>query len=83
MLVLSRKPGERILIGSDVTVTVLDVSGKLVKIGIEAPEDTTVLRAEIREQVERENRLAAAKSGYFGYLRDLRSFLRTSGKQKS
>jgi len=83
MLVLSRKPGERILIGSDVTVTVLDVSGKLVKIGIEAPGSIPVLRAEIREQIERENRLAAAKSGYFEYLRDFRSFLRPGGKPKS
>jgi carbon storage regulator len=47
MLVLSRKPGERIMIGSDITITVLAVKGSSVRIGIEAPDDVRVLRSEL------------------------------------
>lgn len=51
MLVLSRKKGERICVGPDVTVTVLRVSGHTVKIGIEAPDGVQVFRAELIEAV--------------------------------
>lgn len=47
MLVLSRKPGEKIVIGDAVTVTVLAVSGNTVRVGIEAPDDVRILRAEL------------------------------------
>jgi carbon storage regulator len=50
MLVLSRKPGERICIGPNITIQVLDVQGAQVRIGIEAPRDVTILRSELREQ---------------------------------
>ena len=49
MLVLSRKVGERILIGDQVAVTIVRVTGGGVRLGIEAPADMTVLRAEIVE----------------------------------
>lgn len=49
MLVLSRKVGERIVIGDDVVITVVEVSGNRVRIGIEAPRSKQVLRAEIIE----------------------------------
>jgi carbon storage regulator len=47
MLVLSRKPGEKVTIGDAITVTVLAISGKTVRIGIEAPTDVRILRAEL------------------------------------
>lgn len=47
MLVLSRKLGERIVIGQDVTITVVRVSGNRVSLGIEAPADVRVIRAEL------------------------------------
>lgn len=47
MLVLSRKVGERILIGDDITVTVVRISQGIVRIGIEAPRDTSVVREEV------------------------------------
>ncbi len=47
MLVLSRKLGEKIRIGDDITVTVLGVRGGVVKLGIEAPRDVRVLRDEL------------------------------------
>jgi carbon storage regulator len=49
MLVLTRKPGEKIYIDSDITITVLEIKGNKIRIGIEAPDDVTVLRAELRE----------------------------------
>jgi len=75
MLVLSRKPGERIHIGDDITVTVLEINGRLVRIGVEAPRQIGIFRAEIKDQIERENKLAAEKTGYIGRLKDIRSFL--------
>jgi len=62
MLVITRKSGERICIGDDVTVTVLDVAGSSVRLGIEAPSDVRVFRYEIWVQVQEENR-AAAQAG--------------------
>lgn len=48
MLVLSRKVGERILIGDDVTVTVVRLSNGSVRLGIEAPRDMPVIREEVK-----------------------------------
>jgi len=61
MIVLSRKAGQTIHIGSDITVSVLEVSGKFIRIGIDAPQTVTILRGEVKEQIERENRLAAER----------------------
>lgn len=49
MLVLSRKSGERIKIGDNVWVTVVQMNGRIVRLGIEAPEDLIVLRGELTE----------------------------------
>ena len=47
MLVLSRKVGEKVVIGSNIVVTVLEVSGSRVRIGFEAPADVAIRRSEI------------------------------------
>ena len=62
MLVITRKPGERICLGDDVTITVLDVSGSSVRLGVEAPAEIPVFRHEVWEAVRAENR-AAAETG--------------------
>lgn len=62
MLVITRKAGERICLGDDVTVTVLEIVGSTVRLGIEAPSEIPVFRHEIWEAVKAENR-AAAKAG--------------------
>lgn len=52
MLVLSRKIGERILIGDNIAVTVVRITGNGVRIGIEAPSDMAVIRQELKDQME-------------------------------
>jgi carbon storage regulator len=47
MLVLSRKPGEKVIVGGGVTVTVLEVRGGRVKIGVEAPAEAAIVRGEL------------------------------------
>jgi carbon storage regulator len=51
MLVLSRKPGEKILIGDNVTITVVRIGPNTVRIGIEAPQDMHILREELQAAV--------------------------------
>jgi carbon storage regulator len=53
MLVLSRKQGEVIVIGDDVTVTVLEVQGNRVKLGFTAPDEMPIRRQELHPRVER------------------------------
>ncbi len=61
MLVISRKSGERVCLGDEITVTVLEVVGSTVRLGIDAPAEVRVFRHEIWEAVKREN-LAAAET---------------------
>jgi len=56
MLVLSRKVGERILIGDDVTVTVVRVAQGIVRIGVEAPKSLPIVREEIKEQARSDDK---------------------------
>jgi carbon storage regulator len=59
MLVLSRKVGEIIAIGDQISVTVVEVKGGYVRLGIQAPQDTPIYRQEIYLKVQQENRQAA------------------------
>lgn len=56
MLIVTRRIGERIMIGSDVTVTVLGVKGNQVRVGIEAPKSVPVHREEIFERIKKNER---------------------------
>lgn len=58
MLALTRKAGERIVIGDNITVTVVEVKGDVVRLGIEAPKEIRILRGEIIDAIAAENKAA-------------------------
>lgn len=60
MLLLTRKLGENIRIGDDVKITIVEVKGNHVKLGIDAPPSVKVHREEIYERIQQENRRAEA-----------------------
>ena len=60
MLVLTRKPNQQIMIGDDIVLNVVDVSGDKVRIAIEAPRELKIYRWEIYRAIQEENRKAAA-----------------------
>ena len=59
MLVLSRQRDETIMIGDDIEVTVVDIRGDKVRLGINAPREISVHRKEVYDAIRRENRAAA------------------------
>ena len=52
MLILTRKVGESVLIGDDISITVLSVRGNQVKLGVEAPKEVSVHREEIYQRIK-------------------------------
>jgi carbon storage regulator len=63
MLILTRRVGETLVIGDDVTVTVLGVKGNQVRIGVNAPKDVSVHREEIYERILNEKNTPEAAEG--------------------
>lgn len=59
MLALSRKANESIIIGNDIEITILEVKGEQVKIGIKAPKSVPVYREEVYQQIKESNKEAA------------------------
>ena len=60
MLILSRKTNQKIRVGDSIEITVIEVRGDQVKIGVEAPRTVKVFREEIYEEIQRENKAALA-----------------------
>jgi carbon storage regulator len=61
MLILTRRVGETVMIGDDVTITVLGVKGNQVRVGINAPKSVAVHREEIYERIKREQQADVAE----------------------
>ena len=62
MLIITRRKGQRIVLGHDIEIVITDISRSGVKIGIVAPNTTTILRGEVRDAVEQANRDALESS---------------------
>jgi carbon storage regulator len=62
VLVLSRRPGESVIVGDDVVITVLEVRGDVIRLGIQAPRAIQVHREEVYRELQRANQEAAASS---------------------
>jgi carbon storage regulator len=60
VLVLSRRIGESVVVGTDVVITILEVRGDIVRVGVQAPRDVPVHRQEVFEAIEAANRDAAS-----------------------
>jgi len=54
MLILTRRAGESIMVGDEVTITVLGINGNQIRIGIDAPREITVHRKEVYERIQAE-----------------------------
>lgn len=66
MLALTRKVGERIVIGSDIVVTVVSVKGDNIRITVDAPKEVKIYRGEIYDAIAAENQQAAVPKDFSG-----------------
>ena len=80
MLVLTRKTGESINIGDDVKISIMEIKGRSVRIGIEAPKSMVIHREEIYQKIQEENRLAS-ESGELN-MQTIGDLLRNIGGKK-
>jgi carbon storage regulator len=62
MLVLTRRPGESVMVGDEVVVTVLEIRGEVIRLGIAAPRTIQVHREEVYRELQTANRQAASPS---------------------
>jgi len=62
MLIITRRPGERLVLGDDIRIEVIEIAGNTVRLGIDAPRSLPVYREELWEAVKQENE-AAAQTG--------------------
>lgn len=77
MLVLTRKPGESLRLGDDIRITVVEIDGSNIKLGIDAPRSVSIYREEVYQRIKEENQAAVAKTEV-----DLGSLQQLFGKKK-
>ncbi|MDR0586118.1 MAG: carbon storage regulator CsrA [Treponema sp.] len=65
MLILSRKINEKIMIGSDISISIIEIRGDQVRIGVDAPKTVKVFRQEVFDAIMAENKAAAQSSPVF------------------
>ena len=76
MLVLTRKVGEKLLIGDDVVISVVEVNRGSVRLGVEAPQTVSILRHEVYERIQEEN-LTSSQVSSAKDIEQAAAFLRT------
>ena len=62
MLALTRKKGEALMLNNNIEVTILEIRGDQVKIGVSAPKEVTIYRKEVHLQIQKENEAAASEA---------------------
>jgi carbon storage regulator len=74
MLALTRKVGERIVIGDNITITIVDMKGDNIRLAIDAPKEVKIYRGELFDAIVAENRQAAApaQDGVLDVLKDIK-----------
>jgi len=83
MLYLTRKVGDSVVIDDNIEVTVVEVRGKTVKLGFTFPEDVQVLRRELYDRIQEENRSAAVSEDLIRQLGTVGSSDKTASEKKS
>lgn len=78
MLILTRKSGESITIGDDIKIQVIEIKGKQVRLGIDAPRHYVIHREEVYIRIQEENKLAAEKAPIS--LKNIKDFLKKKKK---
>jgi carbon storage regulator len=72
MLILTRKPDEKIIIGDNIVVSVIEIRGDQVRLGVEAPKTVKVFRQEVYDAIRAENKAAAESKAALPALPDLK-----------
>ena len=75
MLALTRKKGESLIINNNIEITVLEVRGEQIKLGVRAPKEVPVYRKELYEQIEEANRASVQSDG----IKNLQNLLNKQG----
>lgn len=75
MLVLTRRLGETIVIGDDIVIKIVDIHGKQIRVGIEAPTEVSVYRGEIYDRIMLENKAAAQAAGNLDGVAELKNLI--------
>jgi len=75
MLALTRKVGERIVIGDNVVITIVNIQGENIRVAIDAPKDIKIYRGELYDSIVQENKQAAVLSqvGKLDMLKDIKT----------
>ena len=81
MLVLSRKKGQSIIIGDNIEITVVEIQGDTVRIGINAPREVAIHRQEVFDQIAAENQQAQQSEGLQIKLRQLTELSKQADKK--
>lgn len=81
MLVLSRKKGQSIIIGDNIEITVVEIQGDTVRIGINAPREVAIHRQEVFDQIAAENQQAQQSEGLQIKLRQLSELSKQADKE--
>lgn len=83
MLYLTRKVGDSVVIDDNIEVTVVEVRGKTVKLGFTFPEDVQVLRRELYDRIQEENRSAAVSEDLIRHLGNVGSSDKATSEEKN